>query len=592
TKTKNIVGVYKGWIYLNDTDSHPYPYFNLSLEVELTDKLKIDYLEALTADGNNVKENPTTDENITLLTKIFFANNTEITNLILDNFTNIYLEEGNVTFYKIDPLKILNGSSPTEVWNGSLYKINITIPGNKAGGQYKVYLTTNYHTGVKLLTQTASWHPLIIRDSGLLMEFIGSPPSTLANGTSGTVNVSIKNYGPVNASAAKIKLTPGDKLSSTTALANSNCDSSSFSNNEWTFNLSSYNPVGCWAAWKITAGQTNGTTTSTIAGIAGAWYRSLNFDTVVTKPEEVVVTPPPPPTYVANLEFIRAETLIIVQQNSTNSTIVEVKNTGNKTLDVTFSIENINTTWYSLNDTFETLTPNQIATFNATFIIGDVELKDYSGKYMAASPDKTITKDFILRILPSEAKKVEINTTLAEFKLNYTQLEEEINQTKTKGFNVTLAEEKLTQLKSKIEEAETYIAKGDYTSAYNIFNAIRLLIGETRGELEKAKEVKVVPPPAIPWNLIIPIVIGIVVAIILAYLFWPVKPGYKPEEKIFVKEKEVAPKKRLEIIKTKLKAFKPKLRVKPPEKVKPEKEIKPEEAVEEEWKKLYKKYKK
>jgi hypothetical protein len=586
TKTNNTPGIYKGWIYFNATQAHPYPEFNLSLEVKLTDKLKVDFLGINTTDGNNIKENATIDENVTLLLEPYFANRTRIVNLLPSNFTNIYLEEGNVSHkIPINPVET-SCTSPTEIC-----KLNVTIPANKPGGQYRVYLTTTYKTNDVTLTNTTSFFPLIINNTGLWMELI-SYPSSLANGTSGIVNVSIKNYGPLKAIGAKIKLTPGSLLSSSTTSAGTNCDAS-FSANEWTFNLSAYNSSGCWIGWNITAGQTNGTTTSTFTAINGTWFpfARSSFDTIVTKPAEGIITPPSP-TYIANLEFIRAEQLITVQQNSTNSTIVEIKNTGNKTLNVTFSIENINTGWYTINATSKTLEPNKIAAFKVTFNIGSVEIGDYSGKYKASSPDKTITKDFTLRILPTEQKKKEINATLEEFKLNYTQLENEIDQAKARGINVTLAEKKLSELKSKIEEAENYIAKGDYLSAFNLFNTIKLLMGETKVELEKAKEAKAKAAPlAIPWNLIVPALIGIFVAVLLIYLFWPVKSGYKPEEKRFIKEGGIAPTVRLEEIKTKKESLLSWI----VRKIKGKKEevrIPEEKTVEEKWRELYEKYKK
>jgi hypothetical protein len=584
TKTGNNVGSYRGWIYLNAASAHPYQGFNLSLEVELTDKIKVNFLGINTSDGNNVKENAAIAENVTLLLEPYFANGTRIANLLPSNFTNIYLEEGNVS-YRIEPI------SPVETsctFSNEICKLNVTIPAGKPGGQYKVYLTTNYNTGSATLTNTTSSFPLIINNTGLRMELI-SYPSSLPNETSGIVNVSIKNYGPLNATQAKIKLTPGNLLNSNTTSVGSSCNSS-FNSNEWTFNLTGYNPTGCWVAWQITAGQTNGTTTSTIAGTSAAWYWNLSFDTTITKSAEGIITPSP--TYIANLEFIRAEQLITVQQNSTNSTIVEIKNTGNKTLNVTFSIENINTGWYTINATSKTLEPNKIAAFKVTFNIGSVEIGDYSGKYKASSPDKTITKDFTLRILPTEQKKKEINATLEEFKLNYTQLENEIDQAKARGINVTLAEKKLKELKSKIEEAENYIAKGDYLSAFNLFNTIKLLIGETKVELEKAKEAKAKAAPlAIPWNLIVPALIGIFVAVLLIYLFWPVKSGYKPEEKRFIKEGGIAPTVRLEEIKTKKESLLSWI----VRKIKGKKEevrIPEEKTVEEKWRELYEKYKK
>jgi hypothetical protein len=456
--------------------------------------------------------------------------------------------------------------------------VNITIPGNVPGGQYYVYIDAEYNTSTAILKGKSKYFPLIINNTGLWMVLI-SYPSTLANGTSGVVKVGIKNYGGLKALSAKIKLTPGGLLNSTTLSANSSCPSHSFSANAWAFDLSAFNSIGCWAAWRITAGQTRGTTTSTINGTASTWYRSLSFNTEITKPPEI--TAPPLPTYVADLEFIKAETLILIEQNSTNFTVVEVKNTGNMSLDVTFSIEGLNARWYSINTTKATIVPGEIVAFKVDFEVGIVEAKDYRARYKVANPEKTISKSFTLRVLLGEEAKKSINLTLRQFELNYTKFAENIEELKLLGLNVSLAEEAFSQLKNKIDEAKSLIAQGDYLAASKLFVAIQSLIEEVDREIKKI-EVKILPEPEIDWKLVVLIVIGVIVTLFLAYLFWPVGPGYKPEHRIFVKERKMVPNKKLKNLLLKLKIPRPS---KPPAK-KSKKTL-----LEKEWEKVYKKYK-
>lgn len=242
--------------------------------------------------------------------------------------------------------------------------------------------------------------------------------------------------------------------------------------------------------------------------------------------------------YAANLAFTQVESLILVEQNSSNSTIVQVKNTGEISQAVNFTVEDINSSWYSINSTDVTLTSGTTAAFLVDFSVGLVEIKDYSGNFKAYSPNKTITSNFTLRVLPSEANKTEINNTLAEYKAKMLDLEEEINQTKAREVNVSLAEDKLNQLKTKIEQAETHVSEEDYFSAYSILSEIKTLEAETRSELNKAKQ----ELEKGRTNLMIYIIISVctvVVVLIIIYLFWPVKL-YKAErrEAIWIKLKK------------------------------------------------------
>jgi galactokinase/mevalonate kinase-like predicted kinase len=212
----------------------------------------------------------------------------------------------------------------------------------------------------------------------------------------------------------------------------------------------------------------------------------------------------------------------MVQQNSSNYTDVQIKNTGNKTLNVTFRIDGINSTWYSLNDTSEQLYQNNKAGFRITFAVGSEDVKDYQGTYTATSTDKTINQNFTLRVMPAPGKKIEINDTFLSYKTNATALEVLVNQSRDKKLNVTLAEQKLAELKAKITQAENYIASGDYFNANQLFDSIKKLIDDINSELSKAKEVKAKANMKNIW-IFVGIAAGLIVVGVLAYMFWPVK---------------------------------------------------------------------
>jgi len=241
------------------------------------------------------------------------------------------------------------------------------------------------------------------------------------------------------------------------------------------------------------------------------------------------------PVYVADLAFTQVEDLIHITQNSSNFTIIKVKNTGNLTQTIYFLVENINSSWYSTNSTNATLMPNKEAAFLVNFFVGEIEPKDYNGIFKANSTYKTINSSFILRVLPSESFKININYSLAQYEQNYTSLLREIEKKKNEGYNTSLAEQKLSQLKSLLDQAKSYISNNDYFSVYNLFDDIKLLIGETKVEIDAAIQKGKIPAQFPSWIIYIAMIIVVVfIGGFLAYLFWPtekVEVQQQPEAK-------------------------------------------------------------
>jgi hypothetical protein len=290
----------------------------------------------------------------------------------------------------------------------------------------------------------------------------------------------------------------------------------------------------------------------------GYWFNSLSVDVTVPNTTTTTTpggtTTPTTPTTTYNLEFSKAETLIPVQQNSSNFTEVGVKNTGNTSQNVTFRLEGINSTWYTINSTSATIFSGGTAGFKITFTVGKEEVKDYSGKYNATSPSKSIAKNFTLRVLPAPEEKLKINDTLALYKVEMIELETEINQSRDKGMNVTLAEQKLKELKSNISQAENYTKVGDYFNANQLLPTIKSLIDDTKNELSKAKEIVSEAHKKRIW-IFVGIGAGAAVLGVIVFLLWPTK-GYHAGGKVYFSEKESLFKR----LKTKLSIFRKKVK--------------------------------
>jgi hypothetical protein len=219
----------------------------------------------------------------------------------------------------------------------------------------------------------------------------------------------------------------------------------------------------------------------------------------------------------ADLAFVQVPDLIFVEQNSSNSTQVIVRNTGNIQQTVNFTIENISVGSWSVSPTSMSLSPGSNGTFSINFTITNESVGSYTGIFKAYSINKTIVSNFTLRITLGKEAKENINKTIEGFKLELLALEIELNNTKSMGFNVSSAEEILNTVKQLISQAEDNVAKGDYEGAARILSNIGNLPTEIRKELERVKTSKGLP------SFTIYIIVGVAIGVgcILAYLLWP-----------------------------------------------------------------------
>ncbi len=529
TKTENSQGLYKTNIFINSDFGYPYKSFNLTLIINLTDQLLVNITEL---EPNIVNLN----ENVSINASVKYINGTNLSNLDTKNFTawlSLILPDKE---YNYD-LTVLN-SSPIEISPG-FYQLNLTIP-NIPGGNYSLYLkasdSNGLNNGVKKYGISNSSNALLVNSSGL---WLSSDKTELAlvEGDNSTITIFVNNYGSQNFSISDsnptITVSPSTKCSilSYGSWSNTLVQAWSFENSiNRTVRIKGIEDGNCYL-------YVNGTTKN--------WFRNISIPIYIYNATGGGETPPGggEVSYFYNLTFLQAESLIVLKQNSTNSTIVIVKNTGNASQEITFSILNINSSWYRINSSGATLAPNQQVAFLVNFSVGMEEAKDYTGRFRAYSPNKTIISDFILRILPlvaiNESQIREINDTLLIYKVKMLNYSLQINASKEKGYNVSSAEQILSQLEEKIEEAENLVAQGNYTAAQELFPTIQTLLNQLEEELKKIARPE---GKGLDWTLIVIVIVGVAGAIILIYLFWPTKTGYIVEKKKYVykpKRKEV-----------------------------------------------------
>ena len=265
TPVDAITGKYEGFLIYSAANGGE---FKIPIRLELTNRLNITILK-LENDTVNISSQPYV--NVTFL--IAYVDGTKISPSDLLDFTkniSVWLYEPNASYSK-ENISFYNVSNSTD------WKINLTLPKIPGGRYYtRINLTSYAYQGESIDSQSSL---LTVEDVGLNMSLVNYSSSLEANATS-YVNVSIKNLGPLNATNAKIKFLIGDCLSSA-SFYRSNCLYSS-SGEEVTFNLSAYNYTGCYIAWKITAGAEENSCTSWINGTAGTWFRNVSFDTSVS----------------------------------------------------------------------------------------------------------------------------------------------------------------------------------------------------------------------------------------------------------------------------------------------------------------------
>jgi len=231
----------------------------------------------------------------------------------------------------------------------------------------------------------------------------------------------------------------------------------------------------------------------------------------------------------ASLSFVQAPTLVELVQNSSVSSEIKVKNTGTTAQNITLELSGIDKSWYSANPASTNVLIGLTATLTITFTVGNADVKNYTSKISVSSANATISQDFTLRVLPSNETKLKINDAVALYKLDAGKLQGKLEELKNKINNTATIEQKLSDLKAAIKQAEDYISSNKYVEAQQTFETIKALIGEVENQL-KATETGVVKVevPSNIWLIVIGVIIAIVVGI-LAFLFWPARKGYKPE---------------------------------------------------------------
>ncbi len=558
TNTSNSQGTYDGFVFFNTSNnSHPYHGFNLSLRVNLTNELVVTIPRIESFANNSI--NPVIDNSITLSVKVSYQNGTEITGSVrpalnATNFTSVHIVEGNVTNassripVKGSLLNMTNATSGVDMYASkggySSWLLNATVPKDIPGGLYKVHVLTQYLKDGVNYTGSTDNGTLVVYDAGFEMTNYTNSYS-ISNTSTDRLYVNVTNYGPVSKTASLAFVESCAGYSVTAESASSGCNTVTSEANFTSLDIAAHSS-SCLLTFKITgsagASACSGTLTPSPSNL---WFNNFTVSVTVSgstsssssstsssgssTSTSTTTAAGAAPKY---LEVVSPATVFIIQGGS-NSTKITVKNVNNtKTQNISLTVEDLTTSWVTSISptTADTVLAATNANFTVTFAVPNTtDVKDYTGTFKAASSLGSAVSSFVLRVLPSEAKKVEINDTFALIKLNFTKLQNDLAASKQGGVNISSAEKIFDEAKALVQEAETHIQNGDYFSAFQLFEQIKAKIESAKAELTKAPGAGIFGALGFLLNPLYAIAIAAVVGgAVLLYLFWPTKLKYAP----------------------------------------------------------------
>ncbi len=540
TETNDTPCLYKGWIFISTNKSEyaaiPYDSFNLTLEMNLTNKIIANITGIEGMDGDNWVNLSSSPENMTVkYLNLFYINGTKIVGdkIYFENITQVNLRHKNLTSYLIPTLKIFKVNGFEVPPSGGDYTFNFTVPENKLGGIYSLIVKLKTANGK--LEGEASNGEIVINDSALVLSLEECDIYYLTVDESKVCRVRVKNYGPLSVTNAKLKFIE-------------NCAQISSNPTEQTISLNGFDYVGKVYNFTISA-TTNGTCNVWINISNAKWYEesAQNFNVVVepkTQKEEEI---PSLPFFVLDLKFSQVENLITVEQNSSNFTLVKVKNVGNISATINFSVDGINSSWYKINSTNATIRVNEEIGFLINFSVGSEEIGDYSGSFNVKGENKlwglskAISSNFVLRILPSNETKKYMEEKIIGLQNNASFFALQIAELEKRNYNLSVAKSLMPDFLKKIEEVKNYFQNGSYLEAYSLLKGLLEMQDKIYEEIINAKrmveEEEEKKIAQIKTNVILIITLASV-GIVLTYLFWPVKP-----KKFYVLEKKARRKK-------------------------------------------------
>jgi len=232
-------------------------------------------------------------------------------------------------------------------------------------------------------------------------------------------------------------------------------------------------------------------------------------------------------SYAADISFTKADTLVAVTRESTNGTVVVVKNVGNASQPMNITVDNITSSWYTINATSATVASGYSAAFLVNFTPpASAAIADYAGTFRAMTTNRSITSGFVLRVMPAVGDVAAISTQLSDYRASVDSLLTDIREMKADAglTNQTSSEQKAAEAGQKLDQAAQAIASGDYFGAQQLLDAAQALIAGAESDLAAEKQAsasQIQQAQATEWTTWIVAAVVAIAVLVLAFLLWP-----------------------------------------------------------------------
>jgi hypothetical protein len=547
SQTENTKGIYRGWILFNtsnasaNSSSYPYELFNLTVEVNLTDGLIVNVVSISPDWVTNISQN----QNITFGIQVNLSNGTVISNdnlMGISNFTGIWISESNATAYGYNLTNITQHGTP--LCQSNVCYINATTPTGMVGGRYTVYASVKWWNGVVNLTGTGSDGPLIVNATGL---YLSGPTSlgTIDEGSSTTLNVSVRNWGPL-ATSGNLNISSCSAVTIAIAAVNTNCSGSSGT----TFTSLSVDPNGtetCYFAWTLignnVSGDQNCSFTVTASDVA---FNSPLTVTLTVKDLQAAAgqqqqQQQQQQSYQPALSIVSYTSSLSAPLGGTNSSTVVVKNTGtlSATVKLNVSIDSGITATVSPESCSIAVGAN--CSFTVSFSVSNTSnLGSRSGTHTAyVSTNSSIrdSKSFTFTVLSTKEKEAELNASYQNYLEIFANLSAQLKDIESSGFvsgiNLTKAKVLLNDTNATIAAIAAAIAAGNWSEVERLLAELNISIDRLGNEIADLQTEREIGESSFwsslwIWVAVAVIIIGLVAFIV--YMLLPPKAGWHPKK--------------------------------------------------------------
>lgn len=531
TKTNNDDGTYTGWIFMNDSDAHPYSGFNLTIQVILTDDLNVYITNISTADGDATITNASFQEDIVLAGRIYYESGDLILDLNLSDFGSVSLVNKNISDTITIPDSNLSENSGG-LWQGNNYWINATLGGDsdRPGGYYDVTLTASRLTGGESLSGSVQNGTLIIPGPGLDFDLIWDLLAKFDEvGEEDYFKIKVVNYGTVAVARGDIELVVG---------GDGDCDDVMDVDLENTTCGTNVDPgEECYFTWKVELEEDYDYVLECEVDVETDvnHYGSLpddSFDVHISESsgnggdggdddeEDIDITEYP--------------SSLTITQGKSKSFKITVDNDGDTDENnIELEITGISSDWYSYTPSNLDLDSGDDDDFSVTITVPtDAEVKQYSLTFNVSNDDVSDSKTSKLKVMPSEEEKESINETYLLYLENYTTLEDQMKEMASDGKNITEFNETLADIKSKLDSLQELIDDEDYFNAAQKLGEIESLLIIARSLVAQEETLERGFDILGEGKNYIWLFIGVIVIIIAGFLIYMFMPQPKDKYKI------------------------------------------------------------